>query len=71
MNKVIVFIVHDRHTDDVIKVFPFSDENVEKVKTLCKEEYPEGTPLNYEGDFDFGYDDTAHAYLKVIEMSNI
>jgi hypothetical protein len=71
MNKIIIFVDDNRHTDVVIKVFPFSDENLEKVKELCKKCYPGGDELNYEGDYDFGYDDSTHAWLKVTEMSNI
>ena len=71
MNKIIVFVDDDRHSDVVIKVFPFSDENLEKVKDLCRKCYPNGDELNCEGDYDFGYDDSSHAWMKVTEMSNI
>ena len=71
MNKIIVFVDNNRHTDVVIKVFPFSDENLEKVKELCRKNYPNGNELNYEGDYSFGYDDSMYAYLMVTEMSNI
>lgn len=53
MNKIIVFVDNNRHTDAVIKVFPFSDENLEKVKELCRKNYPNGNELNYEGDYKF------------------
>lgn len=71
MNKIIVFVLDDRHTDVSIKVFPFSDENLEKVKKLCRDSYPCGEELHYEGDYDFGYGDDVHAWMKVTEMSNI
>ena len=71
MNKIIIYVDDNRHTDVVIKVFPFSDENLEKVKKLCRDSYPCGEELHYEGDYDFGFDDSAHAYLKVTEISNI
>lgn len=71
MNKIIVFVDNNRHTDVVIKVFPFSDENLEKVKELCRKNYPNGDELHYEGDYGFGYDDSMYAYLKVTEISNI
>lgn len=71
MNKIIIYVDDNRHTDVKIKVFPFSDENLEKVKKLCRDSYPCGEELNYEGDYDFGYDDVEHAWMKVTEMSNI
>lgn len=71
MNKIIVFVDNNINTDVIIKAFPFSDENLEKVKELCRNCYPRGDELNYEGDYDFGYDASAHAWMKVTEMSNI
>ena len=71
MNKNIVYVDNNIHTDVVIKVFPFSDENLEKVKELCRKNYPNGDELHYEGDYSFGYDDSMYAYLIVTEMSNI
>ena len=71
MEKIIIFVDNNRHTDVVIKVFPFSEENLEKVKELCRKEYPDGDELNYEGDYSFGYDGSMYAWLKVSEMSSI
>ena len=71
MNKIIIYVDDNRHTDVKIKAFPFSDENLEKVKKLCRDNYPGGEELNYEGDYDFGYDDSEHAFLKVTVMSEI
>lgn len=36
MEKIIIFVDNNRHTDVVIKVFPFSEENLEKVKEMCR-----------------------------------
>lgn len=30
MDKVIIYVCHDRHTDDVRKIYQYTEENLEK-----------------------------------------
>jgi hypothetical protein len=69
MNKVIVYIRHDRHTDDLIKVFAFSDINVEKVKQMCIDDWgSEGCINGYDGDFSYGVAEDYYSYYHVKEI---
>lgn len=69
MNKVIVYIRHDRHTDDLIKVFAFSDINVEKVKQMCIDDWgSEGCINGYDGEFSSGVNGDYYSYFHVKEI---
>ncbi len=72
MNKVIVYIRHDRHTDDLIKVFAFSDINVEKVKQMCIDDWgSEGYINGYDGDFSYGVTEDYYSYYHVKEIEEV
>ena len=66
MDKVIVYIRHDRHTDDFVKVFAYSDVNVEKVKQICMDDWgSEGCINGYDGDFSYGVTEDYYSYYYV------
>ena len=70
MNKVIVYIRHDRHGYDFVKVFAYSEENEAKVKKLCQDDWgDEAHQVGYEGDYGFGHDENyfSYYYIKNIE----
>ena len=76
MNKVIVYVRHDRHSDDLIKVFPFSDVNVEKVKQMCIDDWgsdwgSEGCINGYDGDFSYGVTEDYYSYYHVKEIEEV
>lgn len=67
--KIIIYVNHNRHTDDKFKVFPYSDENLDKVKTLCQNDWNKcGEELNYYGDYCYGLSDDYYSYLVITEM---
>ena len=68
--KAIVILIHDRHTDDKIRVLEYSDEAVEKAKVICKKAFPRGEQYNFEGDWCwfFGEDYFAYYVVKEIEQ---
>ena len=37
--KVIVYISHDRHREDIVKVYAYSEENLAKVKKAMRERW--------------------------------
>ena len=66
MNKVIVYIRHDRHTDDSVKVFLYSEENEAKVKQMCQDDWgSEGCINGYDGDFSYGVTEDYYSYYYV------
>ena len=66
MNKVIVYVRHDRHTDDLIKVFLYSEENEAKVKQICIDDWgSEGCINGYDGDFSYGVTEDYYSYYYV------
>ena len=71
MGKVKVYVKHDRHTDDFIKVFTFSEENKKKVKRLCQDDWGKKAHEVYEGDYGFGHGEDYFSYYKVLEVSQI
>ena len=71
MEKFIILITHDRHTDDVIKVFQYSQQNVEKVKKLCQDSWKDGKELNYFGEYDYGWGEDYHSYYVIKDISLI
>ena len=44
IRKSIVYIHHDRHTDDHIETFPYSKENWELAKEKCRRDWGDATP---------------------------
>lgn len=47
--KSIVYIHHDRHIDDHIEVFPYSEENWELAKEKCRRDWGPGYSSTYAG----------------------
>jgi hypothetical protein len=69
MDKVIVYVKHDRHTDDHVKVFIYSSENEEKVKKLCQDDWgSDAHKVGYEGDYGYGYNEDYFSYYHIITV---
>lgn len=75
--KIIVMIHHDRHTEDVLKVFPFSEENVQKVKELMQNRWSQDKgSWGYFGDLpsengeQFGWSESYYSSYSVVEVQN-
>ena len=72
MDKVIVYVIHDRHTDDRVKVFAYSEENEAKVKKLCQDDWgDEAHQVGYEGDYGFGHSEDYFSYYYVKEIEEV
>jgi hypothetical protein len=71
VEKFIILITHDRQTDDVIEVFQYSQQNVEKVKKLCQNKWKNGKELNYFGKYDYGWGEDYHSYFVIKDISLI
>ena len=72
MDKVIVYVRHDRHTDDLIKVFLYSEENEAKVKQMCIDDWgSEGCINEYDGDFSYGVTEDYYSYYHVKEIEEV
>lgn len=52
--KSIVYIHHDRHVDDHIEVFPYSEENWELAKEKCRRDWGDASTCDghYEVEND-------------------
>lgn len=74
MQKVIVYKCHDRHTDDEIKIYEYSKENLEKVKNKVKQDWDSpnnshATELHYDGwDFEYGWGEDYYSAYKVVDV---
>ncbi len=72
MNKVIVYTRYARHADRSIMVFPFSEENVKKVKKLCQDDWGGAAhQVGYKGDYGFGHNEEYFSYYRILEVSQI
>jgi len=75
--KVIVYKCHDRHTDDEIKIYEYSKENLEKVKNMVKQDWD--SPVNshaaevhYDGwDFEYGWGKRGKGTSVVIKDTTV
>ena len=73
--KIIVLIHHDRHTDDHISVFAYSDENLEIIKKKM-EEYWQGGSWGWYGDLpsengeQFGVGEDYYSSYSIVEVQN-
>ena len=68
MKKVIVVIEHHSGTDDKIWVYDYHENTIEYLQEEIKRYYDCGSQCNYEGDWDWGYDDSWHTYYVVREV---
>lgn len=66
--KVIVVIEHHSGTDDKISVYQYHDKTVEYIQESIKAYYEAGSPCNYQGDWDYGYDDSWHTYYIITDV---
>ena len=72
--QVIVYKCHDRHTDDEIKIFEYSKENLEAVKEKVKKDWDgpnsRATELHYDGwDFEYGWGEDYYSAYKVVDVT--
>lgn len=72
MDKVIIYICHTRGSDDVLEIYQYSVENLEKVKSKCRNVWKGGTVKHY-GDFDyeFGFDSDYYSACEVRDVESI
>lgn len=73
MQKVIVYKCHDRHTDDVIKIYEYTPENLVAVKNKVIKDWNSpsspGTELCYDGwDFEYGWGEDYYSAYKVVDV---
>ena len=68
IRKVIVILIHDRHTDDKIHVLEYSNETIDKAREICKNAFPGGKEYNFEGDWCWFLGEDYFAYYVVKEI---
>lgn len=68
--KIIIYVEHDRHTDDKFKVFPYSEENWNKAVKMCEDRWEDGDEIHYYGDYCYGFTDEYCSYLVVQNMED-
>ena len=73
--KVIVHISHDRHREDIVKVYNYSEENLAKVEQEMKnrwhgEEGHEGYfgDLPSENGHQYGWDEAYYDSYSIVEI---
>lgn len=72
--QVIVYKCHDRHTDDEIKIYEYSKENLEKVKNKVKQDWDSpnnshAAEVHYDGwDFEYGWGEDYYSAYKVVDV---
>lgn len=75
--KVIVYISHDRHREDTVKVYKYSDENVEKVEKEMEEHWNgENGHEGYFGDlpsengYQYGWGEDYYDSYSIVEIDD-
>lgn len=73
MKKIIVRITHDRHLEDVLRVYKYSEENLNKVKQDMEKQWEGGTwdyfsDLPSENGKQFGWNDSYHDSYSIVEV---
>jgi hypothetical protein len=73
MRKVIVILIHDRHTDDKIRVLDYSEESIEKAKAICRGSFSAAynnyaVENKWEGDWCWFIGEDYYAYYVVKEI---
>ena len=75
MKKIIVHISHDRHREDIVKVYKNSEKNLAKVKKAMKdrwsgEEGHEGYfgDLPSENGIQYGWDEAYYDSYSIVEI---
>lgn len=81
--KVIIYRKHDRHTDDHVEIYPYSEENFEKLKLKCQGDWcmNSGFASNAPGkegkwsddltDYEWGWQDTYWSSLMIKDILNL
>lgn len=75
MEKVIVYISHDRHREDIIKVYKYSEKNLAKVEQSMKDRWNgENGHKGYFGDlpsengYQYGYCEEYYDSYSIAEI---
>ncbi len=81
--KIIIYRKHDRHTDDNVEIYPYSEENFEKLKLKCQGDWGmnSGFSCNAPGkegkwsddltDYEWGWQDTYWSSLMIKDILKI
>ena len=81
--KIIIYRHHDRHTEDHVEVYPYSEENFEKLKLKCQRDWcmNSGFASNAPGavghwsedlsDYEWGWEDSYWSSLMVKDVLKI
>ena len=74
--KVIVWISHDRHRDDLVKVIQYSEKNLKKVCEAMEKSWKDGEwgffgdlPCSHGGQF--GWDDSYYDSYSIVEVEDL
>lgn len=79
-NKVIIYRKHDRHTEDRVEIYPYSEENFEKLKRKCQGDWgmDSGFSSNMPGkegkwsddltDYEWGWEDSYWSSLVIKDI---
>ena len=72
--KVIVYISHDRHREDIINVYSYNVENIAKIKTEMEKRWPDGEfgyfgDLPSEGGEQYGCNEFYYDSYAVVEVN--
>ena len=79
-NKVIIYRKHDRHTDDHVEIYPYSEENFEKLKLKCQSDWcmnsgfasnapgKEGNWSEDLSDYEWGWEDAYWSSLMIKDV---
>lgn len=78
--KVIVYISHDRHREDIVKVYKYSDENLALVEKAMRDRWinveGEGGHEGYFGDlpsdggYQYGYNEMYYDSFTIVEVKD-
>lgn len=81
--KVIIYRHHDRHTEDHVEIYPYSEENFEKLKLKCQGDWcmnsgfasnapgKEGKWSDDLSDYEWGWEDSYWSSLTVKDILKI
>lgn len=81
--KIIIYRRHDRHTEDHVEIYPYSEENFEKLKLKCQGDWcmNSGFSSNAPGkegkwsedlsDYEWGWDDSYWSSLMIKDLLKI
>ena len=74
--KVIIMTKHDRHTDNEVRIFKFSEENITNVKKEMEKHWTDGQygyfgDLPSDGGIQFGWGEDYYSSYAICELVEI